>query len=157
MTQCSITYILLLCLCDVAATLFLQLYVSREWGCSMVGGWMWGDCWKEGRGAATWNTFVTDRKCSLLSLNPVLKSVEDWGTYLYFLSIITLELKDLRTWSCTEVQRNGLQVQRVGGSILFWDLLNLKYLKCICAILGKHDNQNWVCLCLSCCFNHMSF
>lgn len=39
MTQCSITYIPPLCLVDVAASLFLQLHVSREWGCSVVGGW----------------------------------------------------------------------------------------------------------------------
>lgn len=46
MTQCSITYILLLCLYDVAATLFLQLHVSREWGLQhggrMGGGWQHG-------------------------------------------------------------------------------------------------------------------
>lgn len=36
-TPCSITYIPLLCLCDVAASLFLQLHASRERGCSVVG------------------------------------------------------------------------------------------------------------------------
>lgn len=58
MTQCSVTYFPLLRLCDVAATLFLQLHMSREWGCSVVGGW---------EGVAAWDTFVTDKKCSLLS------------------------------------------------------------------------------------------
>lgn len=62
-TQLSSTYILLLCLCDVTATLFFQLHVSREWGWSLVGGW---------EGVAAWDSFVTDRKCSLLSHDIVL-------------------------------------------------------------------------------------
>lgn len=63
MTQCSITYIPLLCLCNVAVSLFLQLHVSREWGCSMVGGWA---------GGGSMGHFGTDRKCSLLSHDTVV-------------------------------------------------------------------------------------
>lgn len=55
--------------CCVCVMLQLDYFCSCMWAEDEIAAW-----WEDGRGVAAWNTFVTDRKCSLLSHDTVLTS-----------------------------------------------------------------------------------